>query len=1242
MTAKDPTTSRAILLTTAMATVSLSVAPAANLTWDPSGGGTSDGAGSWLDPGKWWDGSANVDWSNATPDDAIIGNGGAGGTITVGAVTAGSVLLDNFTGKYTLSSGTLTQSGGFTLGPTADRVGMGSGMTLTGTGGVTVSGGIFQTNGATLSYTGTTLVNGSGTFMLFDNKPSGNFTLNNGLLADYYRKTTTFTGLGAGANQIQVYGQSGFGAGNGGSTWRIGADGSQLQWGSTFFNPTVLQFQTPADNMGPNIYGQARLDNGLDLNGAQRTVNVLGLGISPLRSSGEIEGKISDVSATTAGITKTGDGTLILDVPNDGDNTAYSGSFIINGGAVQFGTGFNNTFTGESLPSTANLDIQDGIAAGYFSFSRNLGSGAGEIQITGGTSGFTMKQGDRVDFTLDGGAELVWGSTFFAPDVLVLNHNDLAPSSPARLNNPIDLNGTDRTVFSSGVGAAPSNGATNGAFGSIIGKGGVLNGDIRNTQGTAAGLIKTGAGIIAMDGTNTYDGGTTVSEGGLYFPKLVAMPATGNVSVADGATLLVPLGGSGEWTTGTSGHGTLGGLFAGQGGQSPSTVSLSSAANLGLVINGTQTYSGVVASAGNTATYGTGTLVLDQNNTFTGDFNIEAGSSLQLTGDNSGASGNVNINNGYLLADLANLPGGVVNFGAGASTPAIWETSGSLTPTIGSADDIYWNAGGGFAATDSALTVTANGGTQIDWSANSGFRGQTLQLGSPTSTASVELTNDIDLDSNRNLFLLNNSSSNDDISILSGDIDGGGSNRNLTINGSGTLVLSGTNNFGTGTLFIGNGGANTVVRADEGVGLPTAAKLYFNNGVLETSGSFTRDIGTASGQVYWNNKGGFAANGGALTVNLEGGAALNWGDGNTGFRNQNPLYLGSDTADDVVTFQNDIGLYNNRNIQTTDNPDTKSDYAVISGAISNGSGSRNLTVQGNGKLVLEGNNSYTGTTTINGGTLIIDGDCTAATGLVDVRGSGRVLGGTGTLGGNVTLENNAGLTFDLSTAPGSHDKLDVLGSFTFESASVLTITSSGGATTGTYTLVSAGSAPTGSVPATVNLPVDWTADAPQIVGNDLVINITSVGSATTPYDDWADDFPGFVDTDPSDNPDGDSLVNLLEFGFGTDPTVSDAVSLNPDGSVNGLPIPVASGGGGGVTFDYVFVRREDHGTPGSVTYTPQFSSDLVTFHDSSAIPTKIADSTDDPAYDIVSVPYPATLPDGKKARFARLKVDAVE
>ena len=56
--------------------------------------------------------------------------------------------------------------------------------------------------------------------------------------------------------------------------------------------------------------------------------------------------------------------------------------------------------------------------------------------------------------------------------------------------------------------------------------------------------------------------------------------------------------------------------------------------------------------------------------------------------------------------------------------------------------------------------------------------------------------------------------------------------------------------------------------------------------------------------------------------------------------------------------------------------------------------------------------------------------------------------------------------------------------------------------------------------------------------------------------------------------------------------------------------------------EFYFVRRDDHGTSGSVSYTVQFSNDLTTFTNSTATPTFVADSSVDSDYGIVKVPYP--------------------
>lgn len=178
--------------------------------------------------------------------------------------------------------------------------------------------------------------------------------------------------------------------------------------------------------------------------------------------------------------------------------------------------------------------------------------------------------------------------------------------------------------------------------------------------------------------------------------------------------------------------------------------------------------------------------------------------------------------------------------------------------------------------------------------------------------------------------------------------------------------------------------------------------------------------------------------------------------------------------------------------------------------------------------------------------------------------------------------------------------------------------------------------------------------APGVTTLTVYINATGAGSyhlygltneevtAGTPYNSWgaANGLSGGEFAFDADS-EADGLVQLLEFGFGTDPNVGDNAPLVADGTVNGTPVVQLAGGAGGVTFDLLFVRRDDHGTPGSVNYTVQFSGDLVQFHDSTVTPAFVVDSTDDPAYEVVSVPYPALLPDGKKASYARVRVDVV-
>ena len=71
----------------------------------------------------------------------------------------------------------------------------------------------------------------------------------------------------------------------------------------------------------------------------------------------------------------------------------------------------------------------------------------------------------------------------------------------------------------------------------------------------------------------------------------------------------------------------------------------------------------------------------------------------------------------------------------------------------------------------------------------------------------------------------------------------------------------------------------------------------------------------------------------------------------------------------------------------------------ITGVVSGGGG---LTKDGVRTLTLSGTNTYTGTTAVDAGTLLIDGDNSAASGNVTVA-AGATLGGTGTVGGATTI-----------------------------------------------------------------------------------------------------------------------------------------------------------------------------------------------------------------------------------------------
>jgi autotransporter-associated beta strand protein len=411
-------------------------------------------------------------------------------------------------------------------------------------------------------------------------------------------------------------------------------------------------------------------------------------------------GVINNAAVTlsgTGGLTKNGDGRFSL----GGNNTGYSGTTTLNGGVT--------IVTTIGSIGSGNLTLNGGVYEEYWSntFTRSLGSGPGQVQLIGGASGFSENgsTGMTVKLNNNTGFEAVWGASgegaatgFFNPSTLVLQAASAQTTSTLNFQNKIDLNGATRTV------AVNSTGASNPA---------TISGVIRNSGGTTAGLIKTGPGILILSAANTYDGGTTINQGNLRFGSLTAMPSSGSVTVNTGATLTVEAGAAGDWTSGTSGVGTLGGLFSGLGSAGTSTVSFVGDTTLGLEMTGNLTYAGDIpnlgTSLGITKTGGS-SLTFTGNNSYTGRTRVHNGT-LSFN-----SIGNVGGGNSALGAP-ANATNGTIHIGSGGTGATISYTgdghsSDRVINLSGSTGGATINASGAGSLTlTSPLTAAAGAKT---------------------------------------------------------------------------------------------------------------------------------------------------------------------------------------------------------------------------------------------------------------------------------------------------------------------------------------------------------------------------------------------------------------------------------------------------------------------------------------------------------------------------------------------------
>ncbi|NMN03174.1 MULTISPECIES: autotransporter-associated beta strand repeat-containing protein [unclassified Novosphingobium] len=205
-----------------------------------------------------------------------------------------------------------------------------------------------------------------------------------------------------------------------------------------------------------------------------------------------------------------------------------------------------------------------------------------------------------------------------------------------------------------------------------------------------------------------------------------------------------------------------------------------------------------------------------------------------------------------------------------------------------------------------------------------------------------------------------------------------GAGADIHVTGGGLVQFLGANTY-TGNTYI----EGATLQAEDGQGINTNSHILFNGsstigadlsndtaGVLLTSGTMVRRVGSLPHQLSWSGSGGFAAGDDGLTLNFGAltsttGQSLTWNAG--GFVPVDAtLLFGSDYGTGVVTLVNTVNLAGlNGRVAVYDNADADSDAAVLSGVWRNGTLEVNDTSYA-GTLTMTAQNSLDGVTLHNG------------------------------------------------------------------------------------------------------------------------------------------------------------------------------------------------------------------------------------------------------------------------------------
>ncbi|WP_277976413.1 autotransporter-associated beta strand repeat-containing protein [Pantoea endophytica] len=589
--------------------------------------------------------------------------------------------------------------------------------------------------------------------------------------------------------------------------------------------------------------------------------------------------------------------------------------------------------------------------------SVSANGGLAALQLTGSGAALTVN-GNANQITASGGADGVrmdnGASSFTASNTTI----DIADSGAGINNNANTANiNLNNVTINASNGPAIRTAVTFNAQGS---------GNVLNVSGNGQGFAFEDSNGNATTGNLTISNGYTINGSGA---DSIGILGKTNGSVSSGANI----------TMGSSAGAAIAATNASSVSNSGQIETSSNTGSTVLAENASQfSNSGTINSTGSA---NTNPIILingsSANRTVTNTGTISSTSSNATVIDASGSGNTTLINSGTLLAASSN--GQAILTGSGADDVTLngGNTQGEITLGSGS-DQFNWNSGT-FAGA-------------INFSGGDG--GDSATLGN----VSLAMTRHILSEGGNDSALSFNGTSAATVGSFTADDLGKGTNigsgwNSLTLNAADVRILDDLALSGTPEINVNNG---SILRS--GNNLNTSGISSLRNFDVATSGSGSQLIFDGSEDQQYSGiisgDGGMTRMGGGSTVllgnnsytgtTLIDGSEVSLGDGGT--------VGGLSTSTNII----DNGLL-------TIN---RSDAVTLNGVIS---GSGDFQQLGSGLTRLGGNNSWAGSTTVNFGTLLINGDQTAATGVTNVAAF-SALGGNGTIGGDVIFANDTVLT----------------------------------------------------------------------------------------------------------------------------------------------------------------------------------------------------------------------------------------